>query len=1185
MNSSSLYADLISKINGARRTEHSVAVQAGVLNALAAVIAVWVLAISLEVAGDFSSAVRTPLYWGAIVFSGLLAAWLAGRPLARALGLLPTQDDDTIARRVGYKIPEVGDRLVNTLQLYRTASNSALVVGYSPELMEASILAHGEPLRAYDYTVIVERDERKRAMLFFLSAVTIFSALFLSFPGAYGGALHRLTHYDQEFFPPVPYTLSIQPGDRRVILGDSLAITIRAEGIPPRTVMLYMQADGEDEYTDVELRGDSTGAFHYMLPNIRSTTRYYAAAGPVRTAVHTITVSERPEIRKMNVTVAYPGYTRRGTEQLPENSGDVSGLRGTSVNIRLETSVPVTKATIVQLFAKNVQVASVDAGAAPRLYDTARIPMAINGTTVTGGFRLTRDGEYYITLESADGLTNPSPIHYAMSVSSDGSPAIALITPSEKATIDETMLLPTEVHISDDYGFSRLLIKYRLTASKYGEPWKEFRATSVAIPKGSPSSLEVPYIWNMAGLNITPEDEFEFYFEVYDNDAVSGPKMARTGMVTVRFPSFEEVMKQAEQTQTQATADLDKVLKKAQEARREMDEMNRELMKQLAQNQRNANWQEQQKLQEVMKQHEQMEQKLQEIGEQLQEMTEKLKEAKSISPETMQKYMELQQLFQELKNPELMKSMEKLNEAMEKMTPEQMAEAMKNYKFNEEQFRKSIERTMKILERMKTEQKVDEMVKRADDLAKKQEELNKEMANTNPKDQKGRQELAERQKELAEQAERMKQEAKELEQKMDQQGQDMPNKEMQDANQQLEQEDPQEQMEDAGEQMEQGDMQEAQKKGDQAQQSAEKFGQKMKGVKQKMQENNQKAVTSKMKKALQDMLDLSKREEELKEKTEQAQPNSQQFRDLAQQQAQMEQDMQNIANQMGELSQKTFAVTPEMGREMGDAMRQMQGATQSLEQRDGFNASQQEGQAMGAMNRAAMMMQQALGQQQGQQQGQGMGMGMGSFQQRLQQLAAQQQMINMAMGQQGQQGQGQQGQGEGEGEGKEGKNGKKGGKGEKEGGGEEGIGKLQRQQQEVKKSVDDLNREMREQGGTRKNQVGDLERAAKEMEEVLRDMQSGQVTPETLERQQRILSRLLDAVKSNRERDFEKERESRPGVDVARQGPGELRLDADQNNPQTNRDLLNSREQGYTKDYEYMIRRYFESIGQGARQQ
>ncbi len=1176
MNTGSIYNDLTGKIGRVRRKEHGLALQSAIITALAAAITLWTLAISIEAVAELDVAGRTQLYWGTIALSALAAAWLIGPRFGRYLGLFGMQDDDTIARRVGHRIPEVGDHLVNTLQLYRTTRSGALVAGYSPELIEASIAVQGEPLRHYDYSVIIEDDERKRALLFFLASVIVMGGLFLAMPTAYGNALNRLTHYRQEFQKPAPFTLQIAPANRQLMRGDSVEIVVRATGIPPRTVHLMLQS-GTSAEEAIELRSDSTGAFRYTIGSIKATTTFYASSGPVRTEPHTLTVVERPELKTLHVTITSPGYTGRGTERLPDNVGDVSGIRGATVNVQLSTNIAVAHATIVQIFPRGGSLLASAALAVPTSFDTVRIPMAVSGTAISGAFRLSRDGQYYISVVSPEGIANVSPVHYSISVSSDGPPSIALVEPTGQVDVNEKMLLPTEVRISDDYGFSRLQIKWRLTASKYASPMKDFRTQTIPIPRGSSHDLDVPYIWDMSHLDMVPEDEVELYFEVYDNDAVAGPKVARTSVVKVRFPSLDEVLTQATTAQNQASADLEKLLKDAQQSKREMEEMNRELMKQMAQNKQSAGWQEKQKMQEMMKQQEAMQQKLEQVAENLRAVAEKLQEAKAISPETLQKYQDLQKLFQQMKDPALMEQMKKMQEQMDKMTPQEMAEAMKNYKFNEEQFRKSIERTMNILKRMQTEQKVDEMVRRADELQKQQEKLNDQMKNADAADKAQQQQLAEHQKQLEEQAKKMKEEARDLAKQMGEQ-EDMPSREMQDAEQSLQQDDPQEPMEQAAQQMEQGDMQQAQQQGEKAKQSAQNFQKKMEGVRKKMQESSQKAVANKMKKAMQDLVELSKKEEELKNKTEQTQPNSQQFRDQAREQQQLEEQMENLTNQMMSLGQKSFAVTPEMGKELGDAMREMQGATQQLEQRNGSGASEKEGEAMGSMNRAAKMMGDAMAQMEGGKgQGQGMGMGM---QQRLQQMAAQQQMINQAM--QGQQPGGQEGEGQEGKEGKEGKNGKDG-KGNGSGEGKEGkdgkeMQRLSNQQGQVKKSLEDLNKEMRESGGTRKNIAGDLERTAKEIEEVLADMQNGQVTPQTLQRQQEILSRLLDAARSNRERDFDKERESHSGVDVMRPSPPDVKLSDDSKMP-AQQDLLDSREQGYTKDYEGLIRRYFEALG------
>ncbi len=1210
MSPTALYNELVAKLGRVRRLEQWIALQTGGINALAATIAIWTGALSVEALATMRAPGRTTLVTIAACLNLAAIAWLLLPPLARLVGVLRGADDDSLARRVGSGIPAIGDHLLNTLQLYRAAAAGALVAGASPQLAEAAIVSQGEPLRHHDYSIIVERDDRRRALLFLSSAIISVCALFGGLTGTYRDALDRLIHYNTEYLQPAPFSLALEPGDRRLIRGDSVQIVVRATGIPPRTLTLRMQA-GDAPAEEVQLRSDASGLFRYTLASVRETTKYQAVAGPIASAEHTLAVADRPEIRTFNATVAHPAYTGRGLEKLPDNVGDVSGLRGSAVNVSITTNVEPASAVIVQLFPRGGRAhATADTAAhavaasrnaavpasslAAVAYDTVRIPMAVQGTSAHAGFRLSRDGEYYIALRTSDGIENVAPVHYHMAASGDGPPTITLIEPTDSANVDQTMLLPVQVHIADDYGFSRLRIMYRLAASRYAPPSATFQPQPMPLPAGGARNADVPYVWDMTRMGMVPEDVVEMYVEVYDNDAVSGPKVARTDTIRVRFPSLDEVLKQAENAQTQANADLEKMMKQAEQSAKEMETLNRELMKQMAQNQTEASWQNKQKMQELMKQREELQKNLEQVAENLRNVAEKLEQAKAISPETLKKYTELQKMFDELKNPALLEQMRKMQEQLDKMTPEQMAEAMKNFKYNDEQFRKAIDRTMNILKRMQTEQKVDEMIKRADELQRQQENLNDQMRQTDPKDAAMREALSERQKQLAEEARRMEQQMAELRKQMEALGDEAPQKEMQEADQTLQQDSPREQMEQAGQEMKQGDMQKAQKQGEQAQASAQKFKEKMQAVKQKMGENGRREVLNKMKKSLKDLIDLSRREEDLKNRTEQTQPNSQQFRDLAEQQKEMEDQMQNLGDQMMSLGQKTFAVTPEMGRELGNAMKQMQQASGSLEGRDGAGASQQEGNAMGSMNSAAKMMSQAINQMQneGQGQGQGMGMGMGSMGQRLQQMAAQQQMINQAMQQQqgegGQQGEGSQGEQQGKGEkrnGKQGTNGQNGEGGEQngqEGKNGQGMQRLSQQQDDVRKSLDQLNKEAQESGGTRKNMLGDLERAAKEIDEVLSDMKSGEITPETMQRQERILSRLLDAARSQRERDFDKKRESKPGIDVVRQSPGELKFNDAPADARARRDQLNTRDQGYTPDYEYMIRKYFEVLGTGS---
>ena len=101
MNTGSLYSELTGKIHHVRRKEHGIAVQTGIINALTATLAVWLLAVSIEALGELEPAGRTVLFWGTVGVNALLALWFMVPSLGRYLGVVKGQDDDTIARRVG----------------------------------------------------------------------------------------------------------------------------------------------------------------------------------------------------------------------------------------------------------------------------------------------------------------------------------------------------------------------------------------------------------------------------------------------------------------------------------------------------------------------------------------------------------------------------------------------------------------------------------------------------------------------------------------------------------------------------------------------------------------------------------------------------------------------------------------------------------------------------------------------------------------------------------------------------------------------------------------------------------------------------------------------------------------------------------------------------------------------------
>jgi len=137
--------------------------------------------------------------------------------------------------------------------------------------------------------------------------------------------------------------------------------------------------------------------------------------------------------------------------------------------------------------------------------------------------------------------------------------------------------------------------------------------------------------------------------------------------------------------------------------------------------------------------------------------------------------------------------------------------------------------------------------------------------------------------------------------------------------------------------------------------------------------------------------------------------------------------------------------------------------------------------------------------------------------------------------------------------------------------------RLSNQQGAVRQNLEELAKEAKNSGDYSKL-LGDLDKVAQEMKEVQSDLSQGNVNPETIRKQEHILSRLLDSQRSTRERDYEKRRKAEAGKTASHASPGDLDLTTQDGKNKMREELLRSLEGKYSKDYEDLIRKYFESL-------
>ncbi|HUF08289.1 MAG TPA: hypothetical protein VMO47_03140, partial [Rhodothermales bacterium] len=233
----------------------------GVAVSLGVVSGLWIISVGIEAGFWLGTSTRTVIFWAeAVLFTGLFI-YLILLPLLRLSGILAGPSADLVADRIGVHFPEVGDRLVNLLDLSegrRTDSPDSLVDG-AVQMLGRQV----EPI-SFERVETFARPRRAGRMAAIpLAALLLFV---LAAPSMFVDASKRLLSPGTHFQAPAPFHLIVEPGNQELTRGSSMEIRVRAEGESvPRVLSLALRNVDEDHVEEVRLSPDSTGVFRHQL--------------------------------------------------------------------------------------------------------------------------------------------------------------------------------------------------------------------------------------------------------------------------------------------------------------------------------------------------------------------------------------------------------------------------------------------------------------------------------------------------------------------------------------------------------------------------------------------------------------------------------------------------------------------------------------------------------------------------------------------------------------------------------------------------------------------------------------------------------------------------------------------------------------------------------------------------------
>jgi hypothetical protein len=1019
---------------------------------------------TLEYFGHFGTTFRT------ILFFSFLAAFIVSiifwviKPLMFLYGEKKPLSNEQAADQIGKYFPEVGDKLVNTLQLTRTLDRD------QNELLLASINQKSKQLGFLKFADAIKINENRKYLKFAALPAGAIVLILMLYPAFFSKSTERIVNFKNEYQEEAPFTFVLENKKLQAFKNEDFTVNLTLQGntIPESVYLMH---------NDRKLKMETVDKRHYTytFSKVQQDFDFKFEAAGFKSAEYEIEIVNRPSLAFFDVNLNYPNYLNKPNQSM-KNVGNLTVPEGTAID--WDFNVTDTD-SIVMVFE----------GDGKRYHAEKKL--------LGGGFDLSRrvktSGTYKVFLKNQY-ASNSDGISFFLNVVPDKHPQLSL-EQYKDSTLYNFMVLGG--NIADDYGITKLAIFYKVLRD--GKPSTQNYA-SINLPINPSQTIQSFYKqWNLDSLKLSPADKIEYFVQVWDNDGVNGAKSTRSQVMNYAVPDKQAIDKEIDNSIDKAEAQIEKTLEKAQKLRKEIAALESRLK-----NKKELDFQDKKVAEELIKKKEELMNEIKQMQEQNQNLNDKQQRFNEQKPENQQKMDALQKMMNELMDPEAQKMYDELKKMLEQ-NPEdnKMLEQMERIKNKEKNAEKELERMKELFKKLQLDQKMDKAIKELENQAEKEEKL----AEKNEQTEKKPDNSAEKQKEneankkeqekLSKEFDDLKKDLKEAE-KMNE---EMKNSEKMDMDKE-QQEDISEDQKDSEKQMDKGDNKSASEKQKRAARKMRNLAQKLAAAKQQQESKQNEENMDDLRDILENLVTVSFDQERLMKDFRGINPSDPRFIKLSQDQIKLQDDAKVIEDSLYALSKRVLQIETFVTREMNNMKGHMTDAVKLIKERKLAMTTSKQQFAMTSMNNLALLLSDVLKQmQQNQQMMAGSGSGKGKSKGKQKSMGEAQKELNEQMG----------------------KTMQKGSKGQ--GGVSEQLAKMAREQSALRKMLQGF---LDSSKGTEKGRkLGDeIKDMMKKMEETETDLVNKRINPEMMKRQQELLTRLLESEKAMKEQEEDQKRKA-----------------------------------------------------------
>ncbi len=934
----------------------------------------------------------------------------------------------------------------------------------SKELILASIEQKSEQIKLVPFQKAIDLSQNRKYLRYALPPLLLLLLILLVNASLITDSTRRIIQNDREFEKPAPFHFLVPQEKLQVVQYEDFPLTVKVEGsVLPAEV--FVEVDGYP----YRMRKQDAHTFTWRFRNVQQDTRFRIFAGRVSSPEYTLEVLRKPGIAGFEVRLDYPAYTGRRDETL-QSIGDLVVPAGTVIDWVFEARWTDQIA---------LQFEQEPEPAFAKRFDDELFSFRKKAL---------RTQAYKLYVSNAD-LPRADSVSYVLSVIPDQYPSIS-VEAFKDSTIRDIVYFVGEA--TDDYGLRRLTFNYRITRANGGEEPLQ----TIEVSKPTDRAIQYAWTWDLAELGLQPGDEVSYYFEVWDNDQVNGSKASRTPLMTHAMPTREELEARAEANDDKIKEELRRSLEESKKVQEDLKKLRERMLQE-----KEVDWQMRKELERLLNRHKELQQRIEEARKAFEENRQQQEQFENTDESTQEKQEQLQELFEEVMDEKTEELLRQIEELMDKLEKEGALDMLEQMEFTDQEMEMELERLLELFKELEVEHEINKAIEKLEELAEQQEQLSEQTRQTPEGDEQKQQELQQKQQEINEQFEKLEEQIKELKKKNEEleRPKDLGN--------------PEEQMEDIEQDLNDSQQQLQQQQNRKAAQKQKSAAQKMREMAQQMASQMQAQAMQQMqedmeslRQLLENLVSLSFEQEDLMTRFAEATPNTPHYVALTQEQFRIKDDFRIVEDSLQALAKRVFQIESYVTEKVTEARQHLARTIDELEERRTPPAMEHQQRVMKNLNDLALMLSEVMEQMQQQMAGMMAGaqmctkpggagkdgnVPMDKITQGQKELGEQMKQMRQRM---------QNGQG----------------------GTSEEFARMAARQAALREALRQKQKQLQEQGKGSK----ELQKLIEEMDRIETDLVNKRLTNEMLRRQQEILTRLLEAERAEREREYDNKRQA-----------------------------------------------------------